>query len=165
MFRYEWIWIKQQGTGFLNAKKMPLKATENILVFYKKLPVYNPQMTEGKPYKCKSGAKSSSNYRELEPVHTANLTGARYPVNHLRFIYDKENLHPTQKPVALFEYMIKTYTNEGDLVLDNCSGSSTLAISAINTNRNYICIEKDKGYYDLSIERVSKHRKQLQFFV
>ena len=152
LLKYEWIWHKQQGTGHLNSKKMPMKNHENILVFYKSLPTYNPQMEQGKPYTCKSG-RGSTNYGGQTSVLTKN-TGERYPKTVQMFTYDKSKLHPTQKPVALFEYLIKTYTNEGDLVLDNCIGSGTTAIACINTNRNFIGIEKDEHYFNLANERI-----------
>lgn len=151
--KYEWIWEKQQGTGHLNAKKMPLKAHENILIFYNKQPVYNPQMKEGKPYICKSG-KQSSNYGNQKSVETIN-NGYRYPTSVLFFPYDKEHLHPTQKPLALMEYLIKTYTNEGDLVLDNCMGSGTTGVACKRTGRNFIGIELDLNYYMIAQERIN----------
>ena len=157
--KYEWIWTKYSGTGHLNAKKMPMKNHENILVFYKKLPTYNPQMTKGTPYTQKSG-KASSNYNPQERVTTVN-EGYRYPLTVQKFKSEK-GLHPTQKPVELFEYLIKTYTNEGETVLDNCMGSGTTAIACINTNRNYIGFELDKEYYKASIERINNHVKDKQ---
>ena len=153
MLRYEWIWKKKQGTGHLNAKKMPMKAHENILVFYKKLPTYNPQMTVGKPYTCKSG-RGSTNYREQISVITENK-GERYPIDVIEFKSDK-GLHPTQKPVALLEYLIKTYTNEGDVVLDNCMGSGSTCVAAINTNRHYIGFELDEEYFDIACKRLDE---------
>jgi len=157
--KYEWIWIKQQGTGFLNSKKMPLKATENILVFYKNMPTYNPQMRTGfKPYICKSG-NGSNNYGEQIQVVTES-NGERFPLNWIEVAYDKEKLHPTQKPVALFEYLIKTYTNENDLVLDNCAGSFTTAIACENTNRNWICIEKEQSYCEIGIKRIEENKNK-----
>jgi site-specific DNA-methyltransferase (adenine-specific) len=154
LLRYEWIWIKQQGTGFLNSKKMPLKATENILVFYKNPPTYNPQMRTGfKPYTSKSG-KGSSNYGEQVQVVTES-NGERYPLNWIEVVYDKDKLHPTQKPIALFEYLIKTYTNEKDLVLDNCAGSGTTGVACKNLNRNYILIEKEPEYIDIINARLN----------
>lgn len=154
LLKYEWIWVKTNGTGHLNAKKMPLKNHENILVFYKKLPTYNPQMTKGKPYAQKSG-KGSSNYGGQVSVVTENK-GLRYPLTVQNFKGDK-GLHPTQKPVALFEYLIKTYTNEGETILDNCMGSGTTAIACLNTNRNFIGFELDKGYYEEAIKRIDNH--------
>lgn len=151
MLRYEWIWKKQQGTGHLNAKKMPMKAHENILVFYKKLPTYNPQMREGKPYTCKSG-RGSSNYREQKSVVTQN-DGYRYPIDILEFSSDK-GLHPTQKPVALLEYLIKTYTNENETVLDNCMGSGSTGVACIHTNRNFIGMELDENYFKIAEQRI-----------
>lgn len=153
LFRYEWIWVKQQGTGHLNAKKMPMKAHENVLVFYKKLPTYNPQMREGKPYVCKSG-RGSTNYREQKSVITEN-SGFRYPLDVLSFQSDK-GLHPTQRPVALLEYLIKTYTNDGETVLDNCMGSGSTGIACINTNRNFIGIELDPTYFETAKKRLEE---------
>ena len=159
MLRYEWIWKKQQGTGHLNARKMPMKAHENILVFYKKPPTYNPQMRHGKPYICKSG-RCSTNYGRQHSVVTVN-NGGRYPLDVLDFASEK-GLHPTQKPVALFEYLINTYTNPGETVLDNCIGSGTTAIACINTGRNYIGYELDEKYYSIAIQRIEGHRKNKQ---
>lgn len=162
--KYEWIWEKSQGTGFMNAKKMPLKSHENILVFYKNLPTYNPQMTEGKPYttKRKGNVDTGENYGKVGiQMRTDTINnGLRYPTTSpLKFKYDKDKLHPTQKPVELFKYLIKTYTNEGDLVLDNCAGSGTTAIACENLNRRWICIEKDDNYFNVAKERIEKHLK------
>ena len=160
MLRYEWIWEKHIATGFLNAKKMPMKAHENILVFYKKLPTYNPQFTEGKPYTGKSG-RPSSNYG----IHKDNFitinNGYRYPRDVVKFKHDKEKLHPTQKPVKLLEYLIKTYTNENMLVLDNCMGSGSTGIACLNTNRRFIGIELDENYYNIAKQRIDNHIEQL----
>ena len=161
LFRYEWIWEKDNGTGFLNAKKMPLKKHENILVFYKKLPTYNPQMRTGfKPYKCKQG-RHSTNYGLYEQGHITESNGERYPIDIIEFKKDT-GLHPTQKPVALLEYLIKTYTNEGDVVLDNCMGSGSTGVACLNTNRNFIGIELDEKYFEIAkkrIENASKHSR------
>lgn len=157
LLRYEWIWEKDNGTGFLNAKKMPLKIHENIEIFYKKPPTYNPQMRKGfKPYSQMSG-RGSSNYGEQVRVRTVN-DGERYPIDVIEFKRDKEKLHPTQKPVALLEYLIKTYTNEGDVVLDNCMGSGSTGIACVNTNRNFIGIELDENYFNIAKERINKER-------
>ena len=158
MLRYEMIWVKNISTGHLNANRMPMKVHENILIFYKKLPTYNPQMTIGEPYtrKRKPINDNGSNYGKIKRIDTVN-NGTRFPKSVLYF--DREiGLHPTQKPVKLFEYLIKTYTNEGDIVLDNCMGSGTTAIACINTNRNYIGFELDKGYYDIILERIKNHK-------
>lgn len=154
-FRYEWIWEKDNGTGFLNAKKMPLKIHENILVFYKKTPTYNPQMRKGfKPYKCKQG-RHSSNYGAYEQGHITESNGERYPIDIIKFKKDS-GLHPTQKPVALLEYLIKTYTNENDVILDNCMGSGSCGVAAINTGRSFIGIEVDEKYFEIAKERIDK---------
>lgn len=158
--KYEWIWIKDAGTGFLNAKKMPLKNHENVLVFYKKPPTYNPQMRTGfKPYETKKG-HHGTNYGSDKGA-TTKSNGDRYPLTALEFKRDKDKSHPTQKPVTLFEYLIKTYTNEGETVLDNCMGSGTTAIACINTERNFIGFELDETYYEKSLERIKKHAQQL----
>ena len=154
--KYEWIWIKPTATGFLNAKSAPLKNIENVLVFYRKPPTYNPQMRYGfKPYRAKPGG-NSSNYGAFSLDHVTVSNGERYPISTLEYSAEK-GLHPTQKPVALFEYFIKTYTNENELILDNCAGSGTTAIAAINTNRKWVCIEKETEYYDKAINRIINH--------
>lgn len=151
--KYEWLWIKPNGTGFLNAKKAPLKNVENVLVFYKSQPTYNPQMRTGfKPYVAKQGRKSS-NYGHVEPDHVTVSDGSRYPVSTIEFSAEK-GVHPTQKPVALFEYLIRTYTNPGELVLDNTAGSGTTAVAAERSGRRWICIERDESYYLNACARV-----------
>ena len=155
LFKYEWIWQKDNGTGFLNAKKMPLKIHENILVFYKKLPLYNPQMRTGfKPYKCKQG-RHSTNYGAYEQGHITESNGERYPIDIIKFKKDS-GLHPTQKPVELLEYLIKTYTNEGETVLDNCMGSGSTGIACINTNRNFIGYELNEKYFKIAEKRINE---------
>ncbi len=159
LLKYEWIWQKPQGTGHLNAKIMPLKNHENILVFYKNLPKYNPQMINSKKRIIKRNGKQSTctNYGTHIEIKISEYF-EKYPISIIQFNRDKEKMHPTQKPVALFEYLIKTYTNEGDIVLDNCMGSGTTAIACMNTNRNYIGFELDKGYYDIILERIKNHK-------
>ena len=159
LFRYEWIWEKENSTNFLNAKKNPLKKHENILVFYKKLPVYNPQMSKGKPYTAVRKEKPSLNYYKNQKMAKTVSDGERYPISIIKFSRDKEKLHPTQKPVALFEYLIRTYTNERETVLDNCMGSGTTAIACINTNRNFIGFELDEEYWKIANERIEKYMK------
>ena len=155
--KYEWIWQKTEATGFLNAKKMPLKNHENILVFYKKQPTYNPQFTIGKPYSYKKDSISSDNYGDSKGTDLIVNDGSRHPLTVQTFKKDK-GLHPTQKPVALFEYLIQTYTIEGETILDNCMGSGTTAIAAINTNRNFIGFELDETYFNLANERIANHK-------
>ncbi len=163
LLKYEWIWDKKMATGHLNAKKMPLKRHENILVFYEKLPTYNPQMTKGEPYDKGFGHGKSSNYGSQRDYSRINATGDRYPTSIVvESNANRQNrYHPTQKPVALFEYLIRTYTNEGEVVLDNCMGSGTTAIACIGTNRKYIGFELEKEYFDMSIERIRKHCENL----
>ena len=149
--KYEWIWQKTRATGHLNAKKQPMKAHENVLVFYRSQCVYNPQMTAGKPYVLRSG-RGSDNYGSQVSVLTEN-TGERYPTT-IQRVTSETGLHPTQKPVALFEYLIRTYTDEGMTVLDNCAGSGTTAIAAERTGRRWICIEREPSYYYPAVGRV-----------
>jgi len=169
ILRYEWIWEKTQATGHLNAKKMPMKAHENILVFYKKLPLYNPQKTQGHVRKVSSAKNRAACIERRNGTDTVYnneypelVTGydstERYPRSVIQFPTDKQKLalHPTQKPVALMEYLIKTYTNENDLVLDNAFGSCTCGVACVNTNRNFIGIEKDENYFNIGLERISK---------
>jgi len=160
--RYEWIWEKEQGTGNLNANKMPLKKTENILVFYKKLPTYNPQMTEGSAYTIKRNYNDNEIFGKTgtKDGYVTKNTGMRCPTNLIKFNRELQNrFHPTQKPVALCEYLIKTYTNEGELVLDNCIGSGTTAVACINTNRNFIGIEKDEQIFNTAVNRINKTKQ------
>lgn len=156
--KYEWIWEKTEASGHLNAKIQPMKAHENVLVFYKEQCLYNPQKIKAKPVKIvQKSANGSSNYGDQTP--TTYESDERYPRSVQLISKDNKNkkVHPTQKPVVLFEYFIKTYTNEGDLVLDNTAGSGTTAIAAINTNRKWVCIEKEKEYYDKALDRIANH--------
>ena len=155
--RYEWIWVKDNGTGFLNANRMPLKKTENILVFYDTLPVYHPQMTEGKPYKNKQGSGSENwNYNRDQGGHITENNGTRYPVNVLNFNRDQQGYHTTQKPVALLEYLIRTYTDPGAVVLDNCMGSGSTCVACVNTDRHYIGFEREAKYFEIACQRLDE---------
>lgn len=153
MLRYEWIWQKNKATGHLNSKKMPLKEHENILVFYKNLPVYNPQgiVKLDEPV-VRKGKDNGTNYGKSDKDALRHFTN--YPRDVLRFDSVAATVHPTEKPVALFEYLIRTYTNKGDTVLDNCMGSGTTAVACVNTKRNFIGFELDKGYYDIIMDRL-----------
>jgi len=158
MLKYELIWQKSKSTGYLNARKMPMKAHENILVFYKNTPKYNPQMTEGTPYKNSHKAgDTGSNYGENKNEYSFENKGTRFPTSILKFdsIKTNQQLHPTQKPLELFEYLIKTYTDEGELVVDNCMGSATTAIACKNLNRNYIGFENDDTYWNIGQQRLN----------
>ena len=158
MLRYEWIWEKTTATGHLNAKKMPMKAHENILVFYKKLPMYNPQKTTGHTpvHSYIKYQDDGSNYGKTAVGISGGGSTERYPRSVQVFKTDKQKcaLHPTQKPVDLCEYLVKTYTNEGDLVLDNCMGSGSTGVACINTNRNFIGIELDENYFKIAKDRI-----------
>lgn len=158
MLRYEWIWEKTAATGHLNAKKAPMKSHENVLVFYSEQPTYNPQMMPGRAYSVtQKGTSKSNNYGQQVDVTTEN-SGYRYPRSVIVFGKDKQRqpLHPTQKPVALMEYLIRTYTNEGDLVLDNCMGSGTTGVACMNTGRRFIGMEMDEDYFKIAGERIQK---------
>ncbi len=159
--KYEWIWIKEQGTGFLNAKIYPLKIHENILVFCEGVHTYNPQMEPGKPYRVLSRKPhTGSNYGECNTVSSID-THERFPKTVLNFDHDKEShIHPTQKPVALFEYLVRTYTNPGELVLDNCMGSGTTGVACINADRRFIGYELDPDYFAAANDRLEHHQKQ-----
>jgi len=156
-FKYDWVWQKEQGTGFGNAKKQPLRNLEIISIFYKNQCLYNPQKSKGKPYKTKSksGNHKGSVYEDggLNSIITVN-EGNRFPLQLLKFNRDKNKIHPTQKPVALLEYLIKTYTNENDTVLDFTMGSGSTGVACKNLNRNFIGIEKDEKYFDIAKQRI-----------
>ena len=161
LLKYEWIWEKTQATGHLNAKKMPMKAHENILVFYKKLPTYNPQKTNGhKPINSYTKYIKTQNNTEIYGEMKREISGGgetdRYPRSVITFASDKQKscLHPTQKPLSLIEYMIRTYTNEGDLILDNACGSGTTGLGAKNLGRNFIMMEQDPEHYETACKRV-----------
>lgn len=158
IYKYDWIWQKPKGSGFLSAKKRPLKNHEIISIFYKKQPTYNPQMTKGKPYKNKQGYIGEYLKSSTKRVETENH-GTRYPVTVQPFKLNT-GLHPTQKPVELLEYLIKTYTNEGETVLDNCMGSGSTGVACINTNRNFIGIELEEKYFKIAKERIEETKRQ-----
>ena len=156
-FKYEWIWEKSISSGFLNANRKPLKIHENILIFYKQTPSYSPQMTQGKPYVKHQSSNRAAAYNKFRACILVNH-GQRFPNTIIKVKNgNNKSSHPTQKPVALIEYLVKTYTLKGELILDNTAGSGTLAIAAINTERNYICIEKDEHYFEVMRNRIERH--------
>jgi DNA modification methylase len=159
-FRYDLKWVKTQGTGFYNANRMPLRAHEDIVVFYRSLPTYNPQKSDGKPYRQRRG--SASDVYQGKDLHETVSDGGRYPLSWQTFKRDPDKIHPTQKPVALMEYLIRTYTNPGDVVLDNTMGSGTTGVACVNTGRSFIGIERDPGYYDIACKRIeaAQHGQQ-----
>lgn len=170
MFRYEWIIEKTTATGYLNAKRMPMKAHESVLIFYKKLPIYHPQITHGHLRKVSSAeskrnSKQSSNYNSFAELTSYDSTD-RYPRDVLKFKWDKQvsRLHPTQKPVAACEYFIKTYTDSGMVVLDNCMGSGTTGVACQNLGRKFVGIELDKQYFDIASARMAtlKTEREMQ---
>ena len=168
--KYEWIWEKTHATGFLNAKKMPMKAHENILVFYQNPPKYYPQKSIGhKPVNSNVKKVDVTNKTEVYgKVKNEYIIGGntdRYPRSVLLFPSDKQTskssgfMHPTQKPIALIEYLIKTYSDEGDVVLDNTMGSGTCPLGCVKLNRQIIGIEKEEIYYKMTIDRIDDYLK------
>jgi site-specific DNA-methyltransferase (adenine-specific) len=154
-FRYCWYWIKNQVTGFPFAKIQPLRCIEDVVVFYKQAPTYNAQglIRVDDPIKCRGKKMRDSVYHVSSLGKDTQTHYKNYPRQALYFKCER-GLHPTQKPVELFEYLIRTYTNQGEIVLDNCMGSGTTAVACINTGRNYIGFEKDPGYYEIAKERI-----------
>lgn len=155
--KYEWIWEKTNATGHLNAKKAPMKAHENVLVFYDRAPTYNPIKTFGHVRKtAKKRGDGSPVYGKQNLDGLSYDSTERYPRSVIQFASDKqrENLHPTQKPLALCEYFIQTYTNPGDVVLDNCMGSGTTGVAALNCGRRFVGIERDADYFAIAKTRI-----------
>ena len=165
MFRQTWVWDKVIGVNFMNAKKMHTQGFEDICVFYRKLPTYNPQMEEGEPFKDSRKTKHRTKTEALgsrAKYTPQDNIGTRYPKGIIRFsARNNKPLHPTQKPVALFEYLIKTYTNEGETILDNCMGSGTTAIACLNTKRNFIGFELNKEYFEIAQNRIEERQNEI----
>jgi DNA modification methylase len=165
--RYEWIWEKTHPTGHLNAKKAPMKAHENVLVFYDRQPTYNPIKSSGHVRKTATKRQDDTpvyGAQDFDPLPYDSTE--RFPRSVLTFSSDKqrEALHPTQKPVALCEYLILTYTNEGDTVLDNCMGSGTTGVACLNTRRRFIGIEKDEPHFNTAGQRLAQALQQERLF-
>jgi site-specific DNA-methyltransferase (adenine-specific) len=159
LFRYSLVWKKTKKVGFLNARKMPPRTHEDILVFYKKLPTYNPQGVVPFNRKPKRAAKYSNAYRyKPNPDHVQHVTN--YPGSVLEIPSENSVYHPTQKPVALMEYLILTYTNAGDVVLDNCMGSGSTGVACVQTGRNFIGIEADPDYFNKAKNRIEQALKK-----
>lgn len=150
-FKYCWVWKKSKPTGHLNAKKQPLRNTEDIAVFYANQPTYNPQGIRKTDVMV--SRTNRGNYGECSKTTRQTVTG--YPTTILEFATET-GVHPTQKPVALMEYLIRTYTNEGETVLDNCMGSGTTGVACVNTNRRFIGIEKDEKYFEIASNRINE---------
>ena len=157
-YKYDWIWDKQRGSNFSAVKIRPFNSFENICVFYKKQTTYNPQMREGKPYTRKQGyvgeGKNNRNMKRKDVVTINN--GGRFPLSIISFPKVQRSVHPTQKPVELLEYLIKTYTNENEIVLDNCMGSGSTGVACLNTNRKFIGIELDEKYFEIAKNRIEE---------
>lgn len=170
LWRYNLIWQKGgRCSGFLNAKKMPLREHEDIVVFYRKQPIYNPQMTKCLPHERnhsrgrQQGEQTNRCYGEFGKAEDI-ITDLKYPKSILNFNRPHPQIHPTQKPVALIQYLIKTYSNENDLILDNCIGSGTTAVAAIKEKRHFIGMELSKEYYDIACKRVKEAKMYQSLF-
>ena len=165
LYRYDLIWEKSKCGSPLTAKYMPLKKHEHILVFGKSASIYNPQMTEGKPYKRKFTPNRTNNMNYgIKGVFTDNK-GTRHPISVLKFAQKwrrQDQVHPTQKPVELLEWLIKSYSNEGDTILDNTMGSGTTGVACVRTNRHFVGIELDKEYFDVAKERIKYANKEIR---
>ena len=163
-YKYDWIWKKPRGTGHLNVKRQPLRDVENISVFYKKQCLYNPQLSKGEPYSALKGGKNSRVSQAGDTTYGKFMNGAEYRNDNDGFRYPKQvisfgvvergTLHPTQKPVDLLEYLIKTYTNEGEVILDNCMGSGSTGVATLNLHRKFIGIELDQQYFEIAQNRI-----------
>ena len=166
-YRYKWVWRKTHPQGFLNAKKMPLRCHEDILVFYRALPTYNPQFTKGEPYVHRSFIDESSNnvYSNHKVIKYSEHDGNRYPLDVIKFrqpnphYFGKpsgELFHPQQKPVPLLEYLIRTYTNEGETVLDATMGSGSTGVACVNTGRKFIGFELEQKFFEIAEKRIGE---------
>lgn len=157
LFKYEWIWEKGNATGFLNAKKQPLRAHEAVAVFYRTQPTYNPQMTHGHERKATKRQTVDSECYGTGNKLTVYDSTSRYPRSVQRISSDKQKiaLHPTQKPIALAEYLVRTYSNEGDMVMDNCMGSGTTGVACLSTGRRFIGMELDADIFQVASERIA----------
>lgn len=156
LWRYNLIWDKTRGCDFLNANIKPLKSHEDIVVFYRKKPTYNKQFWYSTPYKPTKNGSLSDNYGDRAIAVSESEDGRRNPLSILRFPRDAEKLHPTQKPVALLEYLIRTYSNEGDTVLDNCFGSGSTLVAALNCGRSCIGFEQEPKYFETASHRLER---------
>lgn len=160
-FKYQWVWEKSKVTGVLNAKKQPLRNHEDVMVFYRQQPTYSPQGVEACSIRAGTGrfssGKSSGNYGAISETAdgTYEQTQTNYPRSVLKIASEGKTVHPTQKPVALMEYLIRTYTDEGETVLDNCMGSGTTGVACKNTGRNFIGIERDPEYFRIASDRIA----------
>lgn len=160
-FRHEWIWEKTLATGYLNANRAPMKAHEDIAVFSQNGCVYNPQKIHGVPYRATSGAVGDFIRDKTVGGYITSNDGNRFPRSVLRFNSVQSPVHPTQKPVALYEYLIQTYTNEGDTVMDFCMGSGTTGVACVKLNRNFIGMEINPTYFEIAKRRIEEAQMQL----
>lgn len=166
-FKYSLVWEKSKATGYLNAKKQPLRAHEDICVFYGNQCVYNPVMTKGSPYNKGTAVRDTGAYGvQTKAVEVRNDDGSRYPRSVLYFVTAESEggLHPTQKPVALYEWLVNTYTGEDDIVLDPCFGSGTTAMACVRSGRKFVGFERDAGYFEAAVRRISDETSGMLFY-
>ena len=156
MYKYDWYWLKDRPTGLFLVKRQPLRNIENICVFYKTQPVYNPQMFKGKKNHKRGSDKGRSEHYATTTFNESTDSDMKYPRQLLEFKKEHPPVHPTQKPVALLEYLIKTYSNEGDVVLDSCMGSGSTGVACKNTNRDFIGIELEEKYFKIAKDRMGE---------
>jgi len=163
-YKYDWVWEKNVNSNFMLCKQQPLRHHENILLFYEKHGTYNPQMVEGEEYYRKRASNEildTDNFNS-KLKRTDSFSSERYPKSIIKITRDERQVHPTQKPVKLMEYLIKTYTNEGETVLDFTMGSGTTGVASVNTGRNFIGIELDQGYFQICEKRIAEAKKSIQ---
>ena len=160
MYHYDWIWEKNNSVGFLQANKRPLRIFENICVFYKEQPTYNPQGLIYKPKTQRRGSVGGNYHSAKSNEYVSEYEN--YPKDILRFAKDTDGFHPTQKPVNLLRYLLATYSNEGDTILDNCIGSGTTAIAAIREKRHFIGFELNEEYYEKAMKRIKKEQTEIE---
>lgn len=172
-YKYDWKWNKVQGTGFSACRRQPLRVMEDIIIFYKKQPTYNPQMTvrdkviDSSNWKQDKRVSENGRFASVDNSLSKKVYKEKYPVNYieinraLKECNNTNRLHPTQKPLSLLEYLIKTYTNENEIVLDNCMGSGSTGVACANINRRFIGIEKDDNYFNIAKERIEKHLEDI----
>ena len=167
MFKYCWYWDKKRGVGHLNAKKQPMMQIEDICIFYSKQAMYNPQMRKREKARTSKNNATQKVYGKTQNNFVSKKLDKKYPINIIEFsksALSERLLHPNQKPVALMEYLIKTYTNEGETVLDFCMGSGTTGVACLNLNRRFIGIEKDPDYFKIATERIDRAQEQPKLF-
>ena len=161
-YHYDWIWEKGNSVGFLHENRRPMRIFENIAVFYQDQPIYNPQGLVYKPKRQRRGSVGGNYHSAKSNEYETEYEN--YPIDIIHFDTDSDSFHPTQKPVDLLRYLVRTYSNEGDTILDNCMGSGTTAVACIKEKRHFIGFELNKDYYDKACQRIDAEKRQLTLF-